>query len=403
MDRVIGVPSAMNQLSGALENSLKPDGSIETTYTVIMDAISNLGIMPSAWKLIRKGDVYASDLLPESVFGQIGGEEAADHPTEIQRGAVGAAGAFQKRFSEEELEVAFTIICGDNYFAEHTEEVLEEVRQFLEKEKPDLLIAGPAFNAGRYGMACGNMLKLAQQHLGIPAVSAMYEENPGMEMFRLYGYIFPSGPNARDMRKTMKKIGDFVEKLVKGCEIGSPKEEGYFPRGIRKMVWKEKSGAVRAVDMMLKKVRKEPFETELPMPKFDRIVPSPAIWNLSKARIAVMTSGGIVPKGNPDHMEALACTKYRAYTLEEYGDAGTLPADVAHGGFDPSFAMENGNRVLPVDVLEDFAKDGTIGELYPYFYVTVGNSMPVDRAAMFGQEIAKEIKGKVDGVILTST
>lgn len=46
MDRVIGVPSAMNQLSGALENSLKPDGSIETTYTVIMDAISNLGIMP---------------------------------------------------------------------------------------------------------------------------------------------------------------------------------------------------------------------------------------------------------------------------------------------------------------------------------------------------------------------
>ena len=158
-------------------------------------------------------------------FGQIGGEEAADHPTEIQRGAVGAAGAFQKRFSEEELEVAFTIICGDNYFAEHTEEVLEEVRQFLEKEKPDLLIAGPAFNAGRYGMACGNMLKLAQQHLGIPAVSAMYEENPGMEMFRLYGYIFPSGPNARDMRKTMKKIGDFVEKLVKGCEIGSPKEE----------------------------------------------------------------------------------------------------------------------------------------------------------------------------------
>ena len=183
------------------------------------------------------------------------------------------------------------------------------------------------------------MLKLAQQHLGIPAVSAMYEENPGMEMFRLYGYIFPSGPNARDMRKTMKKIEDFVEKLVKGCEIGSPKEEGYFPRGIRKMVWKEKSGAVRAV----------------------------------------------------------------VYKRQDYGDAGTLPADVAHGGFDPSFAMENGNRVLPVDVLEDFAKDGTIGELYPYFYVTVGNSMPVDRAAMFGQEIAKEIKGKVDGVILTST
>lgn len=45
MEKIIGIPSAMNQLSGALENSLKSDGSIETTYTVIMDAISNLGIM----------------------------------------------------------------------------------------------------------------------------------------------------------------------------------------------------------------------------------------------------------------------------------------------------------------------------------------------------------------------
>lgn len=336
-------------------------------------------------------------------FGQVGGEASAEFPMEIRKGAVGAAGAFQKGFAEKELTVTYTIICGDNYFAENTEKAIGKAKEFLEKEKPDLLVAGPAFNAGRYGIACGNMLKLAQQYLGIPAVSAMYEENPGMEMFRLYGYIFPSGANARDMRNTLQKMQRFVRKLLEGSEIGSPKEEGYFPRGIRKMVWKEETGAVRAVNMILKKIRKEPFETELPMPKFDRIKPSPAIKELSKARIAVMTSGGIVPKGNPDHMEALACTKYRTYTLKDYGDAKTLPADVAHGGFDPSFALKNGNRILPVDVLEDFAKDGIIGELYPYFYVTVGNSMPVDRAAMFGQEIAKEIKGKVDGVILTST
>ena len=175
-------------------------------------------------------------------FGQVGGEASAEFPMEIRKGAVGAAGAFQKGFAEKELTVTYTIICGDNYFAENTEKAIGKAKEFLEKEKPDLLVAGPAFNAGRYGIACGNMLKLAQQYLGIPAVSAMYEENPGMEMFRLYGYIFPSGANARDMRNTLQKMQRFVRKLLEGSEIGSPKEEGYFPRGIRKWCGKKRQG-----------------------------------------------------------------------------------------------------------------------------------------------------------------
>lgn len=335
-------------------------------------------------------------------FGQIGGEEMADYPLTVREGTLGVSEAFQKFFDEEELQVTHTVICGDNYFAEHTEEVLERLEEFFTKTHPDLVVAGPAFNAGRYGMACGNVMKLAQQSLGIPAVSAMHQENPGVELFRLYGYILPAAPNAAGMRRDMKKMAAFAGKLIRQEEIGAPEEEGYYRRGIRKMVWKQETGAVRAVNMLLDKISGRPFETELPMPEFSRVVPSDPIPDLSKATIAVMTSGGIVPKGNPDHLEALACTKYVAYTKEDFGGS-RFEADVAHGGYDPSYAQENGNRVLPIDVLEDLEAEHVIGKLYPRYYVTVGNSMPVDRAAAFGEHIAREIKGKVDGVILTST
>lgn len=336
-------------------------------------------------------------------FGQIGGEAEAGHPLEVREGAVGAAKVFSADITGLDAEVVGTIICGDNYFSEHTEEVLNRITEIMKKYSPDIVVAGPAFNAGRYGIACGNVLKIAQQTLGIPAVSAMYEENPGLELFRLYGYIFPSASNARGMKDAMGKITRFVKKIIEGGAIDCPVKEGYFKRGIRKTVWKDKIGAVRAVDMLLAKILGEPFETELPMPKFSKVPPSPAIKDLSRATIAVMTSGGIVPQGNPHHLESLSCTKYQAYTVEDFGGEDLKKVEVAHGGYDPTFALGNGNRVLPVDALMELEREGVIGKSYPYFYVTVGNSMPVDRATMFGDAIGKELKGKVDGVIMTST
>ncbi len=334
-------------------------------------------------------------------FGQIGGEDTAGYPLEIRKGTLGVSEAFQKALAKE-VTVTYTIICGDNYFAENTEAVLEAIEEFLKEETPDILVAGPAFNAGRYGMACGNMLKLAQQKLGIPAVTAMYQENPGVEMYKLYGYVIPSAPNAAGMRKDLKKTAALVKKLAREEEIGPPEEEGYYKRGIRKMVRKEEIGAVRAVNMLLNKLNGRPFDTELPMPKFSKVVPSEPIADLSKATIAVMTSGGIVPPGNPDRLEALSCTKYASYTKEDFGGEFRV-VDVAHGGYDPTFAQENGNRVLPVDVLEELEAEHVIGKLYPYYYVTVGNGMAVDRASNFGEQIAREVKGKVDGILLTST
>ena len=57
----------------------------------------------------------------------------------------------------------------------------------------------------------------------------------------------------------------------------------------------EQPGAERAVQMLIKKLNGEAFRTEYPMPVFDRVEPRPAIADISKATIAIVTSGGIVP------------------------------------------------------------------------------------------------------------
>ena len=95
---------------------------------------------------------YEKDfILYQSIFRTNWGEDKAGIPPRIVDGVVGTANLFKDILDGE---IVATIICGDNYYAEN----MEECRQFISKEveriKPDLLMAGPAFNAERFGMAC---------------------------------------------------------------------------------------------------------------------------------------------------------------------------------------------------------------------------------------------------------
>lgn len=337
-------------------------------------------------------------------FGQLGGEAAAYFPLEVKEGAMGPGKILESMFSGKTKIVA-TIVCGDNYFVENSEAVSDQIVEILKRYKADLVVAGPAFNAGRYGIASGSVCKIAQQKLGLIAVSAMFEENPGVELYKLYGYIFPTTKQARGMKEALEKISVFINKIADNQKIGDPSTEGYLTRGVRKNVWMEEIGAKRAVNMALDKVAGRPFVTELEMPKFTRVNPSEPIKDLSTAKIALMTTGGIVPKGNPDHLESFACSKWAKYRIEDFGGVGLRNCQVAHGGYDPSFANEDPQRVLPVEAMAELVKQGVIGKLHDYFYVTVGNSMPVDRATTFGKLIGDQLvkEGNVDGVILSST
>ena len=84
-------------------------------------------------------------------FAQIGGEEKADIKPELREGVVGPGSAFQAAFGDE-AEIVATVICGDSYFNENTKEAQPAVIEMVKSCNPDLFIAGPAFNAGRYGV-----------------------------------------------------------------------------------------------------------------------------------------------------------------------------------------------------------------------------------------------------------
>ena len=100
-------------------------------------------------------------------FGQIGGEEKAGVGPSLVNGAVGP-GILIDRLLGMRGKVIATVICGDNYFAEKPEAAASEVLDLIAPLKADIFIAGPAFNAGRYGLACGQMCKTVERGWASP-------------------------------------------------------------------------------------------------------------------------------------------------------------------------------------------------------------------------------------------
>lgn len=332
-------------------------------------------------------------------FGQIGGEEKADIGPEYREGGVGPSAAFSNMIEDGEL--VGTIICGDNYINENREEALDFLEKAYQDLEPDILVAGPAFNAGRYGVACAIACKFFNEK-GVDCISGMYEENPGLDQVKKYAYTVKTGNSAASMRDALPAMAEIAGKLIQGKDL-DPSIDDYFPQGQRRTILVDKIGSERAIDMLMKRLQGLEIETELPMPVFDSVDPAPAIKDLSEATIALVTSGGIVPKGNPDRIQSASAQIWGKYDVEGLdklaGDFCTI-----HGGYDPVYANEKPDRVAPLDLLKKMEKEGKIGKVYKYFYTTTGTGTSVANAKKFGKEIGKELKeAGVDGVILTST
>jgi len=336
-------------------------------------------------------------------YGQIGGEDKAGQHPVIKPGPIGPGIALEK-FFEGRAEIIATIICGDNYFAENQESTAKEILTLVNKYKFDGLIAGPAFSSGRYGIGCGTICAKLREKLKIPVVTAMFPENPAVELFKKDVFILKTGASVSSMRSIIPNLSKFLIRLAGGEKIGSPDDEGYIPQGYKVNVWDKERGATRAINMLLKKMKGESFITEASVPKFDSIVPAAPFSKLSEAVIALVTSGGIVPKGNPDHIRASNADKFAKYSIAGLDTFVSDEYESAHAGYDVVYANNDPNRVLPLDAVRQFEREGIIGKLFDYYYATVGNLTTVSNAMQFGYDIGNELKKSgVDGVILTST
>jgi glycine reductase len=336
-------------------------------------------------------------------FGGVGAEEQAGTPLQIREGAVGP-GRLLEQLLGDGARVVTTLICGDNYAVEHQQDLTAAVLAKVKEANPDLFVAGPCFDAGRYGMAAGALCVAVQATLGVPVITAMSQENPGADLYREPLYIIDSGNNAARMRDILVKMTNLARKLVAKQAIGRPAEEGYLRRGLlRDQIVDDRAGT-RLVDMLMAKLKDEPFESEMLPTSFPRIPMPAAVKDLSKAKVMLITDGGLVPKGNPDRIPGTAATRWGAYDIKGVDDLRGEAYEISHGGYDARFVQDDPDRLVPLDAMREMERRGVIGKLHEEFLSTCGRSNPLSNTRRLGREMAEKVKREgVDAVILTST
>ncbi len=347
-------------------------------------------------------------------YGQIGGEDKAHTGFSVKEGLVGPGILLQKALGDQ-AEIVGTVICGDNYFAEKPKEAGEELLRLVAPFKPDIFFAGPAFAAGRYGIACGHACKVVGEAFGIPVFTGMHEESPGVDVYRSNAYIVKTHNSvakiAEDMEHMVRIAKHVLEnthgrRFVSGFGIGTPEKEGYFPQMMIRNVYTEKKGATRAVDMVLAKIAGKPFKTELEYPQYEPVEPPKPIADMRSARIAVVSDGGLADPKNKGGLKGRSCGTWTSFDLNEFMAPGKTRDDyvVYHEGYFHEHVLQDRNRIIPYDVLKEFEQENLIGKLNDDYFVTGGNSTVMKWCGKMGEEIAVELKKQgVDGVILTST
>jgi glycine reductase complex component B subunit gamma len=324
-------------------------------------------------------------------FGGLGGEEQAGTGLEVREGAVGP-GKLLEQLLGADAKVVMTLVCGDNYAVENQEQMIAVAVETIRGAKPDLFVAGPCFQAGRYGVAAGALCVAVCAKLNIPVITGMSEENPGADLYRENLYIIDSGANAAKMRDVLCAMANLAKKLMGKEAIGFPREEGYLYRGLIRDQFVAQTAGERLVDMVLAKVKGEPFESEMISTTFAPVAMPPALPDISKATFMLITDGGLVPKGNPDKIQGSAATRWGAYNIEGCDDLKSEDYEISHGGYDPQFVRQDPDRLVPLDAMRELEKDGVIGKLHGEFISTSGLANPLSNTRRMGREMAERVK-----------
>ena len=335
-------------------------------------------------------------------FAQLGSEEEASIGIMTENKPIGPGISIQKELGDR-ADIVGTIICGDNYIAENLDEVTAEILNVIESYSPDMFFAGPAFNAGRYGVACGAICTALNKKLGIPVITAMFEENPGREIFQRDIFILKSGDTARKMAEETKKMVDFAFKLKDGTVEYDPDKEDFFDRGLIVTRKYEDMASTRAINMLLNKIHGRPFRTEIPLSREEKVEAPHPVPDLSKAIVMLATDGGLCPVGNPDGMRTGGSIVFNAYSVEGKDSLSKEDFTCVHGGFDKSFVLEDPNRLVPLDAMRILEKEGFV-KMHDVFLSTAGLATGKESSIKMGREMVTYIKDhNIDAVIMTST
>jgi glycine reductase len=233
----------------------------------------------------------------------------------------------------------------------------------------------------------------------------MHEENPGSDLYRPeHLYIIATAASAVGMRPALTRMVALACKRGRGEALGTAATEGFLSRAVRRTVETGIPAAVRAVDMALKKWRGDTYSSELSVETFEAIPPAPALRDPAHTRFALVTECGLVRTGNPDRLPSAAATHWAIYDISSMPRLQAGEWDVVHGGYDNTAALQDPNRVVPLDVMRDLERQGRIGTLLDALFVTVGNMGNINAMKKIGAEIAVALLQRgVGAVVLPAT
>jgi glycine reductase len=338
-------------------------------------------------------------------YAGLGGEEKADIGfctyTEKKGPAIGI-----EKYWNSEMEVVSIISCGDNFINDDDKfnSILSDIHKIIDRVKPDVFLAGPAFNAGRYGVACAKICYYVQKELGIPAVTSMYYENPAVDMYVKDIYIVESPETAAGMKKVLPILAKLALKLAKKEKVGPARSEGYMPTGHRYNEFHELTGAQRVVDLLIKKINGDRYVTEVPLRTLEKVTPADPILSLSESIVAMVTTGGMVPRGNPDKLKQAFSVSYGKYDINGMDKMPVGDYESIHGGYDTTIVNDDPNRLVPLDEMRILEKEGKFKAIYKHFFSTCGVGTNVENSKSIGRGIVEDLRnGQVDAAILTST
>jgi glycine reductase len=338
-------------------------------------------------------------------FSGIGGEEAAGHEASFLPQAVGIGLVIDNALKAQGIEYA-TIVCGDNYFHEAEEKALQAIGRSIDEFKPDIFLAGPAFNAGRYGIACAKLCSWVRDLWRIPTITGMHENNPGTQEIGRHVFVLQTGASAAAMQETAKRFSQLIELLLSKNEktIEDFRAEHCLPIRRRFTVRTNTPDYVRAVDLLLAKLNGQPYENEIPRIEAE-LHPIPNLTGMLKdATVALVTEGGLVPKGNPDHLESSRGSRYFKYSIAGRDDLKRGEFEARHTGYDTSTVDQDPDRIVPLDAMRELEKARRFKKLHDLYFVTTGTGAMPSKMAELGAGIADELVGSgINGVILTAT
>lgn len=240
----------------------------------------------------------------------------------------------------------------------------------------------------------------------IPALTGMHEENPGTKEIGRHVFVLQTGASAAAMQESLNRFSRLIERLLAADEKGVDNFRAEYCLAIprRFTVRGTAPDYVRATDLLLAKLRGQLYESEIPRIEAKRHAIPNLTADLSDTIVALVTEGGLVPKGNPDRLESSRGTRYFKYGLSGREDLRRGEFEAMHTGYDTATVDQDPDRIVPLDAMRVLEKAQRFKKLHDHYFVTTGTGAMPSKMEEIGAGIASELANSgIGAVILTAT